>query len=277
MKITRRSVILAPAVAFAVSTIGTPAFAASDPSADASRTLQFMSRRIGYSWWTNPLAYRSATTGNFYYVGVTEAGEQRVYRRDSGGEINYTIVGQVAADDHNSPSLSIEPGYPSLVFTSGHTDWAYVHRTSNMQQIETGQESPFSGRRKLPFTVQTSYTQVLRQGDRVIVLARTSDPWEWRYVRSTDSGATWLPEKVLLTSPSQDYLWVEESWPGSGLYNLACYFHPRKGKSNAIRFRQATFEQLWAGSLNGSTVTDLGQLVVRATDQGGERTDDSAA
>lgn len=134
-----------------------------------------------------------------------------------------------------------------------------------MQQIETGQSSPFSARRKLPFTVPTSYTQVLRDGDRVMVLARTTDPWEWRYVRSTDSGATWLPEKVLMTSPTQAYLWVEETWPGSGTYNIACYSHPRKGASNAIRFRQATFEQLWAGNLNGSTVTNLGQLAVSAT------------
>lgn len=265
MRLTRRSVLLAPGVAFALATVGTPAFAAANPKADASRKLKLLSRRIGYSWWTNPLAHRSATTGNFYFVGVTETGEQRVYRRDPNGKVNYTIVGKVAADDHNSPSLSVEHGYPSLVFTSGHTDWAYVRRTSRMQQIKTGQASPFSARRKLPFTARTSYTQVLRQGNRVIVLARTSKPWEWRYVRSTDSGATWSAEKVLMTAPSQAYLWVEESWPGSGRFNIVCYSHPRSGASNAIRFGQATFEQLWTGKLNGSTVTNLGELVVTAT------------
>jgi len=240
--------------ALVVSALLVPAaLAAPVEVAHASGKLDRVSTVAAYSWWSGPLAASSASTGNVYFTAVTHQGKQRVYRVKN-GRVDYVSVGNVTADDHSAPALSIWPGKPTIVVRTAHPGVMYVSTTRHLSKIKTGAASPFSKARKIPFGgLKTSYAQILRDGDRVVVLTRAGTAYDWYEVSSPDSGLTWTPPvRVLDAEGRQSYLLLRPSESDALRYHAVAYGHPKYGAENRIGYRELTFDDLWAG-----TVRDL--------------------
>ncbi len=231
-----------------------PADAATKPS-PSSTTVPFQrSANTGYSWWTGPVVARAP--GSFYSTGVTGTGLQRVYRW-SGGTMTYETIGSTKADDHNAPAISRWPGKATLVFATGHPGVMQVRRSTSDAPVLGGRVPGFGQAQTMPFERRTTYVQVLRDGDRVVVLSRYLEQGYtgWYYVRSSDSGLTWSePTELFDSEGRQAYLLVKPHDRDPSRVHALAYWHPKTGSENRIGYRDLTFEQLWSGAAERFTV-----------------------
>lgn len=235
-----------------------PAADAAPKPSPSSTTVPFQrSGNTGYSWWTSPVVARAP--GSFYSAGVTSSGQQRVYRW-ANGAMTYQTVGSATPDDHNSPAISYWPGKPMLVFTTGHPGVMQVRRSTSSAPALGGSVPGFGAAQTMPFDRRTTYVQVLRDGDRVVVLSRYLEKGftGWYYVRSNDSGATWSePTELFDSEGRQAYLLVKPHDRDPSRVHALAYWHPKTGSENRIGYRDLTFEQLWSGAAERFTVSGM--------------------
>lgn len=216
----------------------------------------------GYSWWTEPLAAR--TRSSLYFTGVTSKGTQRVYRWSRAGSKNralrmtYINLRTRKADDHNAPAISIEPGKPSLVFYAGHPGTMFVRRSATSEPVLSAKHrSAFGPERTMPFTRPVTYAQVLRDGDRVVVLTRYlgRGPDGWYYSTSGDSGRTWSAPQELFDSEShQAYLLVRPHDTDHSRLHVLAYYHPKRGPENVVGYRSMRLDDFFTGRAERFTV-----------------------
>lgn len=218
-----------------------------------------------YSWWTSPTMAR--TSSSLYFTGVTSGGYQRVYRWSRNSKkklvLTYANLHRRAADDHNAPALSLAPGKPSLVVYTGHPGVMYYRRATNPNPTLKTTRSSFGPAVRMPFTSKTTYAQVLRDGDRVIVLTRYmgDDLSGWYYVTSSNSGATWSEPRELFDSERhQAYLLARPTAADPLAFHVMAYWHPRYGPDNVVGYRRITFEQLWSGAVERFTVGGMERI-----------------
>lgn len=259
------AVVLASVLALGLLA-GSPAQAVKGPPKERSGN-------AAYSWWTSPTFGRTASS--FYFTGVNSQGYQRIYRwsRNSKRKLvmTYTNLRKGTVDDHNAPALSMASGKPSLVFYTDHPGTMYYRRAVAGKDPRLSKtSSSFGQAQRMPFDLRTTYAQVLRDGDRVVVLARYLEAGKsgWYYVRSSDSGATWSEPSELFDSEShQAYLLMRATESDASELHVMAYWHPKYGPDNVVGYRRLTFEQLWSGAAERFTVSGM-QRVWASTPDG---------
>lgn len=232
------------------------------PRAVAEPTV--LTHEAGYTQWTLPT--QAHRRGEYYFTGITATGEQRVYRR-GGQKSHYVAVGRVAADDHGAPAISVAEGHPTLVFMAGHNDaFVTMRSTDDASQIMTGEPSPFSPAKRLPFAHRSTYVQVWRDANRVIVFTRFMTPrtYGWWYVVSDDNGATWSEQRRFFDGKGQQaYMLARESAPGSLTYDVIFQNHPRV-QPDKIGYRHVTFDEVFTGQTQELVLDDFETVAQRA-------------
>ena len=231
--------------------------AATKPS-PSSTTVPFQrSGNTAYSWWTSPVVARAP--GAFYSTGVSSSGQQRVYRW-AGGAMTYETIGSTKADDHNAPAISRWPGKATLVFATEHPGVMQMRRATSDAPLLGGPVPGFGPPQTMPFERRTTYVQVLRDGDRVVVLSRYLEDGftGWYYVRSGDSGLTWSePAELFDSEGRQAYLLARPHDTDPSRVHMLAYWHPKTGSENRIGYRDVTFEQLFSGEAERFTVSGM--------------------
>lgn len=263
-----RLVMVASIVGLAVALMSPASSAAPSSSTSSPVTAAkpvTRSSDSGYTWWTAPLMAR--TSRSFYFTGVTSDGTQRVYRWSRMGKkktltSTHTNLLRRAPDDHNAPALSMAAGKPSLVFYAGHPGTMYVRRTTSGADPVMGSKhrSSFGPAQKMPFGRAVTYAQVLRDGDRVVVLTRYlgRGPTGWYYTTSKNSGRTWSKPAELFDSEShQAYLMLRPFDADPTRLHVTAYYHPKRGPENVIGYREMALADFWNGRAERFTVGSM--------------------
>jgi len=110
--------------------------------------------------------------------------------------------------------------------------------------------------------MKTSYVQILRDGDRVIVLTRAGTTFDWYAVTSPDSGATWrAPVRLLDAESRQSYLLLRASEADPRAFHAVAYGHPKYGADNRIGYRMIGFDELWTGSVRDLRLNQFDEVI----------------
>src|SRR3990167_2552445 len=158
----------------------------------AALTTTQVSSNLIYSWWTHPIA--TQLDGSLYFSGVTSGGSERTFRK-TGSTITKSILQTLPeADDHNAPSMLRETGKDALLFYTRHN-------RSNIVNYWRAPEGTidFEDKGNLTFPYRVTYSQVLSEGNRIILLTRSGD-CRW-YARVNDNyGASgyWDTPKLVI-------------------------------------------------------------------------------
>lgn len=165
-----------------------------------------------YSWWTHPIAEQVGD--DLYFTGINHVGIQRVLKR-SNGVLTYFDLQTLPPDDHNAPSILIRP-QGNLVFYTRHVTQPYVAYRRAVTGITFGPEL------HLDFPNSVTYSQILDDGDTVVVLTR-SGSGKWRYRVSQDFGLTWGPSQDFITTTTghRIYLTFQKSETDPGVWHIA--------------------------------------------------------
>lgn len=150
-----------------------------------------------YSWWVLPLA---VNLDNVTFVGSVSAdGINRVDRIDwaTGARSSVTLDGPHSADEHNPTALAVSGTQDELIaFYPRHGEDSHIrYQFIDWTTMEAGAQQT------LTFSAGISYAQVLQvpNSDTLHVFCRRGGS-TWAYRTSTDWGASWGSEKVLIDS-----------------------------------------------------------------------------
>jgi hypothetical protein len=234
-----------------------PVAAAGASSAATTGQVQATIDNAAYSWWTQPVAVND---GAYTWVGsVARMGTIRVakVRRETGAvqlvEISREFYPD-RPDDHNAPAIAFEASQPDLVvFYTGHNyDNVMRYRTVNRSTLAVGPE------RRLSFSGNITYAQVLRSGSRLVLFTRVGSS-TWRYRVSGDFGGSWSQERILINAAGygQVYL-VAKPVTGQADDNLlAFYGHPVNSPYRDVEFARVRLGSGNVERANGQVVGNL--------------------
>ncbi|UTT63022.1 hypothetical protein [Microcella humidisoli] len=176
-----------------------------------------------YSSWVNPLA---AADGGYWWIGsISRDGTNAVSRVDcaTGVVDRVALGGPERADDHNATAIAIDPDEPQLLAVySTHAARTHARfRWVDRQTLVASEEQ------RIEFGAPTTYAQLLQTDDTLTLIVRAGQ--NWKYVRSTDWGATWSEPATLTSGETVRGMYLLAR-PGHAddrhLVSLAHYAHP---------------------------------------------------
>lgn len=172
--------------------------------------------------WTGPTSVKQGT--KLYYCGITSNGHQRVFMRDGSTVYANAILNTVSADDHSGPSLLAQLDKDVVAFYNRHDGDNLVRcKRASAGTLSFGAETTIS------FPSDVSYTQVLSDEDKVLLLVRCGKK-AWYGVLSTDYAQTFgTPFSILDATSETGQCYMMTQPKASGEYLFAAQGHPTSG------------------------------------------------
>jgi hypothetical protein len=181
-----------------------------------------------YSWWNHPIATKVGS--DTYFTGITDVGAWRVFKNSS---TTYTTLDDDGdGDDHNAPTILAKSGSDTIAFYTRHGTQNYV----SYRKAAEGTLS-FGSRQYVYFSGDVAYSQVLNNGNTIVLFTRVGTTWEYSY--STDYGDTWSTSQTFYESVTgRVYLNFQESETTAGLYHFAAAYNPDNPNPHYIAYGQ---------------------------------------
>jgi hypothetical protein len=208
-----------------------------------------------YDWWAQPV---SVNDGAYTWIGsIAKSGTIRVAKVNrSAGTYRWatlTSIGDIYHDEHNTPALAFEGSKPYLMafYTQHAEDNIMRYRTINRTSLAVG---PLKA---IKFSAPITYTQIIRNGTRLMILTRVED--SWRYRISDNFGSTWNAEKVLINASGYGPVYsLVKATPNNGDVNhLAFYGHPTNSTFRNIVYAQIHLQSGDVTLANGQVIGNI--------------------
>lgn len=179
-----------------------------------------------WSWWVYPQAVSfKRVRSRLYWTYTTADGHSGIAAYDF--DTRQVVKNNLKAadvDDHNAPAVHIfDDGVIMCAYAGGH----YVDHRIHVRVSATPESIEYFGD-DIGFdcTGETTYSQIVACGEKVYVFYRSgTNAWAYRF--TTDRGATWSAETVLITASVQYYCKFVPT-TASGVIRVIMYSNPEQ-------------------------------------------------